>query len=302
MVMERSCVKMLLNLAQSDRERQCIRYAVFKASGITPTQARRIYGFDSISQSASKVDEAIHDAQKIREAIQDISAIQDEALLMQFGFVKQEGSSSSEDELECESCGEDNLFDDCQPSRSLEEDFDLSEDYLREVLNQSDYNWFEVSNVLENKFPNTDVRNKVLSLIPKLELKERELSLITQSCQALTTADTANYESERIANMVNGDVVTDSESDDPENYIGITDPISNNAVTIIAKQRAINKRRKQRLQAKCIAEENFLSRKVSKKVSRILRECPDIGKIIEKYVGRPQCRCRCMETNWSFDF
>jgi len=111
------------------------------------------------------------------------------------------------------------------------------------------------------------VCNKALSLIPKLELKERELSLITQSCQALTAADTANYESERIANMVNGNVVTDSESDDPENYIGIKDLISNNAVTIIAKQRAINKRQKQRLQAKLITEDNFLSRKVSKKVN-----------------------------------
>jgi len=119
---------MFLNLAQSDRERQCICYAVFKASGITPTQARHIYGFDSMSQSASKVEETIHDARKIREAIQDISAIQDEALLMQFGLVEQEGSSSSEDKLKCENCGEDNLFDDCQPS--LEKDFDLSEDYL----------------------------------------------------------------------------------------------------------------------------------------------------------------------------
>ena len=38
----------------------------------------------------------------------------------------------------------------------------------------------------------------------------------------------------------------------------------------------------QRFQAKIIAEENFLARKVSKKVSRILKECPDIGTVIEK--------------------
>ena len=123
-------------------------------------------------------------------------------------------------------------------------------------------------------------------MINKLELKERELSLITQSHQALAAVDTANYESERIANMINGDVVMDSESDDPENYIGVKDVASSNsAVTIIAKQRAINKRRMQRLLAKFIAEENFLSRKVSKKVSLILEECPDIGTVIENYVG-----------------
>ena len=44
--------------------------------------------------------EAIHDAKKITETIQDISAIQDEALLMQFELVEQESSSSSEDELQ----------------------------------------------------------------------------------------------------------------------------------------------------------------------------------------------------------
>ena len=41
-------------------------------------------------------------------------------------------------------------------------------------------------------------------MIPALGLKEDELSLITQSSQGFVAADTANYESERIANMING--------------------------------------------------------------------------------------------------
>ena len=97
------------------------------------------------------------------------------------------------------------------------------------------------SNILKNKFPDSDMCNKVLCMIPKLEFKESELSLITQSRQALA-ADIANYESERTADMINGDVATNSEVDDPENFIGIKDPTSSSAVTIIANQRAINKR------------------------------------------------------------
>ena len=31
-VLEKDCVKMLLSLAESDRERECIRYTIFKAS------------------------------------------------------------------------------------------------------------------------------------------------------------------------------------------------------------------------------------------------------------------------------
>ena len=42
--LEKDCVKMLLGLAQSDRERECIKYAIFKASGMTATRSRRQYG------------------------------------------------------------------------------------------------------------------------------------------------------------------------------------------------------------------------------------------------------------------
>ena len=41
-------IKALLGLAQSDRERELIRYSVFKASGSTPTAARKNFGFDNI--------------------------------------------------------------------------------------------------------------------------------------------------------------------------------------------------------------------------------------------------------------
>ena len=48
------------------------------------------------------------------------------------------------------------------------------------------------------------------------------------------------------------------------------------------------RRQAQRLHAKVIAEQAFLSRKVSKQVSkqvsRMLKECPDIGKVIKNYV------------------
>ena len=35
----------LLALAQSDRERECIKYAVFKTSGLSASAARKFYGF-----------------------------------------------------------------------------------------------------------------------------------------------------------------------------------------------------------------------------------------------------------------
>ena len=35
--------------AQSDRERECIRYAIFKTSGVTQTEAKRLFGFENMS-------------------------------------------------------------------------------------------------------------------------------------------------------------------------------------------------------------------------------------------------------------
>ena len=37
--LEKSTVKMLLSIAKSDRERECMRYAIYKASGMTPRRS-----------------------------------------------------------------------------------------------------------------------------------------------------------------------------------------------------------------------------------------------------------------------
>lgn len=42
-------VRAILSLAQSDRERELIRYSVFKSSGISATAARRHFGFQNMT-------------------------------------------------------------------------------------------------------------------------------------------------------------------------------------------------------------------------------------------------------------
>ena len=84
---------------------------------------------------------------------------------MQFGLVEQESSSSNEDKFEYESCAQstDDYFIDesySNQSSSLEGGVDLSVDYLRKILDQSNYNWFEVCNFLESNFPNADIYDK----------------------------------------------------------------------------------------------------------------------------------------------
>ena len=77
---------MLLSLAQTDCERECIKYSIMKASGMTATRARREYGFERMAERTTRVEQAIVEAQKIRETIEDIARIQDTALLASFGI------------------------------------------------------------------------------------------------------------------------------------------------------------------------------------------------------------------------
>ena len=80
-------------------------------------------------------------------------------------------------------------------------------------------------------------------------------------------------------------IVSELESDDPTSYTGLQDPFSEaGRLKILAHRKAIQ-RQKRRLRAKYIAEQRFLSKKKSKRVSKILTECSDIGRVIEEFVS-----------------
>ena len=133
--LEKDCVKMLLGLAQSDCERECIQYAIFKASGMTATRACQQYGFDRMIERSSCVEQAMTEAQQICETIGDIAHIEDQTLLATFG-IQDEGCSSS-----CSST-EEFIADehDCQKPYELSCESFLS----RRTLTDSNFNWFQL--------------------------------------------------------------------------------------------------------------------------------------------------------------
>lgn len=57
--------------------------------------------------------------------------------------------------------------------------------------------------------------------IPHLDFSPNKIELTVLSHRALRAATSESYEQERIARSINGDVVSESESDDPDQYIGI---------------------------------------------------------------------------------
>lgn len=109
-------------------------------------------------------------------------------------------------------------------------------------------------------------------------------NILTTSYAAFEASQPDINES-RIADLLSGDIVSDSESDNPEDYVGITSLASENVKKIVARKRKALKRKVQRLKNKRIAESNFLSHKRSKQITSVVEKFPDIGETIESFVS-----------------
>lgn len=289
-ILQKSVVKMLLSIAQSDRERKCLRYAIYSASGMTPTEARRRYGFQHMKRNAKEVEDALAEIQCIREAISDLASIEDTALLQSFGIDVESSCSSSESEDDPDEDKELSQSDHEHDTVTVREILESVGDPLG-LLKKCKYNWFEFLVCLEEQL-HKDVSPVSKPLFDAITVAthgaDKDVELLHQSFAAYSTIEDNQYEQDRVARVVNGDIVSESESDDPEEYVGVSEPLSESGKALIAKKRKAIQRRSKRKQEKAIAERHFLSRKGSKRVSKILKDCPDIGETIEAYVREHQ--------------
>ena len=142
------------------------------------------------------------------------------------------------------------------------------------LLQSSEYNWFEFI-------------DRVESVVGDIGANEKQLEEFrsTMDNDVLKLSYEASrhelYAEDRTARYVNGEIVSETESDNPTDYI-LTSSTSTSA--LVEKKRKAIQRRARRQRAKLIAEQRFLSRKVGKRISKIMTECPDIGKTMEKFV------------------
>ena len=247
---------------------------------MTPTAARRRYGFVNMSAHVEEVEDTLLKVQQIHEAISDLASIEDKALLQSFGL-EEEGESSS-----CESEGEGGMDDPEEGSQVSEQQaLNITEDH-KMLLRRCDFNSFEFVECLQSQ-EQQDISSMSAELFESFSecgLYEKELSLLRMSYLAFCAAEGDVYDQDRIARAVNGEIVSESESENPEAYMSVSDPLSTAGRELITKKRAMIRRRARRRREKAIAEQRFLSRKVSKRVSKILQKFPDIGETIENFV------------------
>ena len=86
--MSKAELKELLHLAQSDKERELVRYTAFRASGLTKTGARKHFGFENLPECISRVEESLKEVARIRDCIDSLSIVQEDALLQSMAAVK----------------------------------------------------------------------------------------------------------------------------------------------------------------------------------------------------------------------
>ena len=240
--LKKTCVKMLLALANSHRERECIRYAVYKASGMSQTD-----GFENTSERADKVEQALKEADTIREAIDDIARSQGRALLESFGITSQQSSEEDSD-----------VFSSDEGSGICHSPSNIPFDLLKMALERSKFNCFECFEELESQCSRdivAKVTETLLDVLPDLNLNKEQEKLVVNSYQAFMAAKNDSMESERVARMANGDV-TDSESDDPDAYVNL-DVLSDAGKKMIIKHRETIKNELKQSGLKLLQKDSF---------------------------------------------
>ena len=284
---------------------------------MSSSRAKDMYGFNDMSSKISEVESALDESATIREVIENIAEVKDQTILRSLGIYdattesEDEGETSDGSETDSDISGDDEdiLFrvdaaenmgepqmmqleqSGKQESADTEETetSSLDDQQLIDILRCCDLNWIEfaciVTGIQENKQPN-ETENMLLEFAGKLSslnLTKEEERLVDQSRQAYLIE---RWHKDKEDDMDDGLVVSESESDDPNELCQVKDPLDAKGKAVILKKRAAIQRKAKREVAKRIAERRFLQRRRSKRIGRIEKECPDIEKTIEEFVRK----------------
>ena len=166
-------------------------------------------------------------------------------------------------------------------------EFEITVGELKDILELCEYNWFGILDIYESKQTECEINalsDRLFALIDNIDLSDHAIKLIKQSKLAYDSALRDAQEDDRITEQVNGIIVTDSESDNPEDYVRVQSLNPSSNKPLLLKRRKAIRKWARRLRVKTVVQSRLLSKKTSKRMSKILMECPDIGKCMEKFV------------------
>lgn len=228
-----------------------MRYAMFKAFGLSATHARKQFGFQNISKQVKDVEEALKQYQVIRDSIGKLANIQEKSLLISLGIPVPSDSEESDDE----SSDSDDFILDSDVSR----DGDQALPSLLKIVKKSNFNWFQIMEVVTVQYREEIVAEKLYERMELLDLSNQKWQLLSVSYEAFTASEQCEQDRNRVADSLNGYIV--SESEDEASNLDISkavSPIDPRLHKVILSRRFAIKRRARRNKAKKIAEANLL--------------------------------------------
>ena len=314
-------VKQLLNLAESESERERLKYTFVKSSGISNTKAKGMYGFCNMSDRKRNVEEAMEKACAIKDAIENIANVKENVLLQSLGICETDGSEESNAEETVSETDTDNTDVTEYRSNQIPE-LDTSEDGFRHqfqdsdfvgvgeahthgtdynsvsmnvqklcgVLRKCDLNWVYFARELKQLTNFTSEASSQLLLdfsgqLPSLGFTVLEVKVIDQSMQAFMYAECQSNHDENDSDDASVEITSDSGSSEAEIWArGVQSPMDERGKLLIKKRRASIRLKSMRQIKKRLAEERLMKRRRSKKVGKIISECPGIGEEIEDFV------------------
>ena len=135
------------------------------------------------------------------------------------------------------------------PAETLQEEeastntLKLSQSEFLEILEESMFNWFEVINRVMERNNEVDEESMVtklesfFSVAMDADFIDKDKALLEQSYQAFKCDCNRRHLVDREADALNGLIVTDSESEDPDQYIDLHDITRERAKSLIAMKR-----------------------------------------------------------------
>ena len=305
----------LFNLAESESETERLKYLAVRSSGISARKAQKIYGFHNVHKRAALVQAAYEEADAIREIILKIASVKDKALLETLGVpdansVSEDEISESEDDTDHEQDegGDEGYVNaggafphqfelseyvndgECYKHVTETGDISMNSHQLQDILKKCSFNWFTFVDVVKEMLHDLNleaVEQLLLDFagqIPFLGLNLEEERLVEHSRQAYLFVKNS---CQREQDIQNGEIISDSDASETELWQnGISDALGEDGRLMIQKKRASLHRKAVRESRRKVMERRFLKRRRSKKVSRILQDCPGIGAAIEEFVAQ----------------
>lgn len=282
----RDQLQAICSLASSEKDRKLIRFAACKAQGLSSKKARKEYGIHCLGKLNEEVEDALSQAEELRKAVNTLANVEEKATLQALGInVEDSECSDEESEGECimqESSGDENEDDGLMEASKVQRKTDSlprsraavceqvpglpdpdtllkrqslvspipSVETLVSILRENNLNWFtfvgELQLLLVNYMPEV-LHQALLDFAHNLsntDLTDEEEQKVEQSRQAFLAMQ------REVGAADEEEVGTSSESDNPDDWVGVQDVLSEKGKELVIKQRKIFQRKKRRQLAK----------------------------------------------------